>query len=61
MVKTVHVHMYTRTNTLVRTRMNTPQQIYCWQLRVLYHGMNTLRMQFYRYIEHTYIRTYTPP
>ena len=45
MVKTLlstHAHMYTRTNTRVRTRMNTPQQIYCWQLRVQYHVMNTL-------------------
>ena len=38
-----HTHMYTRTNTRVRTRMDTPQRIYCWQLRVQYHVMNTLR------------------
>ena len=58
MVKTLlstHADTYTRTNTHVRTRTNTPQQIYCWQLRVQYHSMNTVRMQFYRYIEtHTY-------
>ena len=59
MVKTLlstHAHMYTRTNTHARTRTNTPQQIYCWQLRVQYHGMNTdyTKMQFYRY---TYIYT----
>ena len=35
MVKTLlstHADKYTRTNTHVRTRTNTPQQIYCWQL-----------------------------
>ena len=46
MVKTVllstHTQLYTRTTTHVRTRSNTPQQIYSWQLRVQYHGMNTL-------------------
>ena len=48
MVKTL---LSTHTNTHVRTRTNTPQQIYYWQLRVQYHSMNTVRMQFYRYID----------
>ena len=61
MVKTLlSTHADTYTHAHKRTRTNTPQQIYCWQLRVQYHSMNTVRMQFYRYIEHTCIRTHTP-
>ena len=61
MVKSLlSTHADTYTNTHLRTRTNTSQQKYCWQLRVQYHSMNTARMQFYRYIEHACIRTHTP-
>ena len=62
LLKSTHAPMYTRTNTHVRTRTNTPQQIYCWQLRVQYHRMNTLSMQIlplHVYRTYAYIRTYT--
>ena len=61
MVKTLlSTHADTYTHAHKHTCTHTPQQIYCWQLRVQYHSMNTARMQFYRYIEHTCIRTHTP-
>ena len=61
MVKTLlstHADTYTRTNTHVRTRTNTPQQIYCWQLRVQCHSMNTSKDAILPLVYRTY--THTP-